>query len=78
LSGWESVVIYFGLTDLVPLVERAYAAERMFERTVGDFDRDLAYARVPPVCPFEFAPSIRGGKVKSPARAHMTRSSSTE
>ena len=26
----------------------------------------------------EFAPSIRGGKVKSPARAHMTRSSSTE
>jgi hypothetical protein len=25
-----------------------------------------------------FAPSIRGGKVKSPARAHMTRSSSTE
>ena len=26
----------------------------------------------------EFAPSIRGGKVKSPAWAHMTRSSSTE
>jgi hypothetical protein len=26
----------------------------------------------------EFAPSIRGGKVKSPAQAHMTRSSSTE
>jgi len=26
----------------------------------------------------EFAPSIRGGNVKSPARAHMTRSSSTE
>jgi hypothetical protein len=26
----------------------------------------------------EFAPSIRWGKVKSPARAHMTRSSSTE
>ena len=26
----------------------------------------------------EFAPSIRGGKVKSPARAHITRSSSTE
>jgi hypothetical protein len=31
-SGWwESVIIYFGLTDLVPLVERAHAAERMFE-----------------------------------------------
>ena len=28
--------------------------------------------------PHEFAPSIRGGKVKSPARAHMARSSSTE
>ena len=28
--------------------------------------------------PHEFAPSIRGGNVKSPARAHMTRSSSTE
>jgi hypothetical protein len=26
----------------------------------------------------EFAPSIRGGMVKNPARAHMTRSSSTE
>ena len=26
----------------------------------------------------EFAPSIQGGKVKSPARARMTRSSSTE
>ena len=26
----------------------------------------------------EFARSIRGGEVKSPARAHMTRSSSTE
>ena len=28
--------------------------------------------------PHEFAPSIRGGNVKSPARAHMTRSSLTE
>jgi hypothetical protein len=41
-SGWESVIIYFGLTDLVPLVERAHAAERMFERTMGDFNRDWA------------------------------------
>jgi hypothetical protein len=47
-SGWESVIIYFGLTDLVPLVERAHAAERMFERTMGDFNRDWAYARALP------------------------------
>jgi hypothetical protein len=52
-SGWESVIVYFGLTDLVPLVERAHAAERMFERTMGDFNRDWAYARAHPECPFE-------------------------
>ena len=40
-SGSESVIIYFGLTDLVPLVERAHAAERMFERTMGDFQQRL-------------------------------------
>ena len=55
-SGWESVIIYFGLTDLVPLVERAHAAERMFERTMGDFNRDWAYARAHPECPFEGDP----------------------
>ena len=55
-SGWESVIIYFGLTDLVPLVERAQAAERMFERTMGDFNRDWAYARAHPECPFEGDP----------------------
>jgi hypothetical protein len=55
-SGWESVIIYFGLTDLVPFVERAHAAERMFERTMGDFNRDWAYARAHPECPFEGDP----------------------
>jgi hypothetical protein len=55
-SGWESVIVYFGLTDLVPLVERAHAAERMFERTMGDFNRDWAYARAHPECPFEGDP----------------------
>jgi hypothetical protein len=55
-SGWESVIIYFGLTDLVPLVERAHAAERMFERTMGDFNGDWAYARAHPECPFEGDP----------------------
>ena len=55
-SGWESVIIYFGLTDLVPLVERAHAAERMFERTMGDFNRNWAYACAHPECPFEGDP----------------------
>lgn len=55
-SGWESVIIYFGLTDLVPLVERAHAAERMFERTMDDFNRDWAYARAHPGYPFEGDP----------------------
>jgi len=52
-SGWESVIIYFGLTDLVPLVERAHAAQRMFQRTVDHFKREWAYARAHPECPFE-------------------------
>jgi hypothetical protein len=55
-SGWESVIIYFGLTDLIPLVARAHAAERMFERTMDDFNRDWAYARAHPECPFEGGP----------------------
>ena len=50
-SGWEFVIIYFGLTDLVPLVERAHAVERMLERTMGDFNRDWAYARAHPRVP---------------------------
>ena len=55
-SGWESIIIYFGLTDLEPFVERAHAAERIFERTMGDFNRDWAYARAHPECPFEGDP----------------------
>jgi hypothetical protein len=55
-AGWESVIIYFGLTGLVPLVERAHAAERMCERTMGDFNRDWAYACAHPECPFEGDP----------------------
>jgi hypothetical protein len=55
-SGWESVIIYFGLTDLAPLVGRAHAAERMFERTMGDFNRDWAYARAHPGRRFEGDP----------------------
>jgi hypothetical protein len=56
-SGWESVIIYFGLTDLVPLVERAHADERMFERTMDDFHRNWAYARAHPESPARAIPS---------------------
>ena len=41
-------------------------------------DRDIASEKAHNEGPHEFAPSIRGGNVKSPARAHMARSSSTE
>ena len=51
-SGWESIIIYFGFTELVPLVERAHAAERMFERTMDNFNKEWAYARAHPECPF--------------------------
>ena len=44
---------------------------------VGRKDRDCASEKAHDEGPHEFTPSIRG-KVKSPARAHMTRSSSTE
>ena len=57
-SGWESVIIYFGLTDLVPLVERAHEGERMFERTIDDFHREWAYARANPDCPFKGDPIV--------------------
>jgi hypothetical protein len=60
-------------------------AESMDDRThepgalVGRKDRDRASDKTHnDEGSHEFAPSIRGGKVKSPARAHMTRSSSTE
>jgi hypothetical protein len=52
-SGWESVIIYFGFADLVPLVERAHATQRMFQRTIDDFNREWADARVHPDCPFK-------------------------
>jgi hypothetical protein len=42
--------------DLVPLVERAHEAERMFERTMDDFNKDWTYARAHPECPFEGDP----------------------
>jgi hypothetical protein len=59
-------------------------AESMDDRThepgalVGREDRDRASGKAHnDESPHEFTPSIRG-KVKSPARAHMARNSSTE
>jgi Protein of unknown function (DUF1186) len=52
-DGWESVIIYFGLEDFVPLVERAHAEKRMqLERTIDHFHRDWDYARAHPESPF--------------------------
>ena len=57
-----------------PMDDRAYEPGAL----VGRKDRDRATDKTRnDEGSQEFAPSIRG-KVKSPARAHMTRSSSTE
>ena len=60
-------------------------AESMHDRAhepgalVGGKDRDHATDQADnDKGSHEFAPSIREGRVKRPARAHMTRSSSTE
>jgi hypothetical protein len=58
-----------------PMDDRAHEPSAL----VGCEDRDRASDKTHnDEGSHEFAPSIRGGKVKSPARAQMTRSSSTE
>jgi hypothetical protein len=58
-----------------PMNDRAHESGAL----VGREDRDRASDKTHnDEDSHEFAPSVRGGKVKSPARAHMTRSSSTE
>lgn len=49
--GWEAVIIYFGLDDLVPLVEKAHAVERIPGETVEEFRENYAYARAHPEDP---------------------------
>ena len=57
-----------------PMNDRAHESGAL----VGREDRDRASDKAHnDEGPHEFAPSIRG-KVKSPARAHMARNSSTE
>jgi Protein of unknown function (DUF1186) len=55
-SGWESVIIYFGFENLAPLVERAHAKKFIAQRNLDDFNREWAYARAHPECPFEGDP----------------------
>jgi hypothetical protein len=58
-----------------PMDDRAHEPGALVWRKDRDRASDKAHNDEGP---HEFAPSIRGGKVKSPARAHMTRNSSTE
>jgi hypothetical protein len=51
--GWEAVIIYFGLDDLIPLVEQAHAVQRIRDRTIEDFRADYAYARAHPDQPIK-------------------------
>lgn len=51
--GWEEVIIYFGLEDLIPLVEKAHAAQFIRDRTIEDFCADYAYARAHPEQPLK-------------------------
>jgi len=59
-AGWEGVVIYFGLEDLVPLVEHAHAVQRIRDGTIEELRGKFAYALAHPghplerdeVCPF--------------------------
>jgi hypothetical protein len=58
-AGWEEGIIYFGLDDLTPLVERAHAVERIQDGTIEEFHEKFAYARAHPDKPFkmdEFRP----------------------
>ncbi|MCW2319011.1 hypothetical protein M2322_004580 [Rhodoblastus acidophilus] len=51
--GWEQVIIYFGLDELIPLVERAHKAEWILEGTIEEFRERWAYARAHPEAPIE-------------------------
>ena len=42
--GWEEVIIYFGLKDLTPLVERAHPVQRIRDGTVEEFRGKFGHA----------------------------------
>jgi hypothetical protein len=52
-AGWEEVIIYFGLEDLTPLVERAHAVQRIRDGTIEEFRRKFAYLLAHPGHPLE-------------------------
>ena len=43
-AGWEEVILYFGLEDLTPLVERAHAVRRIRDGTVEESRRKFAWS----------------------------------
>ena len=55
-ADWEEVIIYFGLADLTPLVERAHAVARIVDGTIEEFREKFAYARAHPNEPFRNDP----------------------
>jgi hypothetical protein len=57
-GGWEEVIIFFGLDDLIPLVEKAHAVERIRDRTIEDFREQYAYARAHPDEPIQDEPAV--------------------
>jgi hypothetical protein len=71
----------YAMSNLAPdppaesMDDRAHEPAALFGRKDRDRASDKAHNDEGS---HEFAPSIRGGKVKSPARAHMARNSSTE
>jgi hypothetical protein len=68
-QGWEMVIIYFGLTDLVPRVARARAAERIRDRTLANFHADWAVARAHPENPLPNDPVFAFGSFLVEAEA---------
>jgi hypothetical protein len=52
-GGWEEVIIYFGLEDLTPLVERAHAVQRIRDGTIEEFRGKFAYSLAHPGHPLE-------------------------
>jgi hypothetical protein len=50
-AGWEEFILYFGLEDLTPLVERAHAVQRIRDGTIEEFRRKFAWSLAHPEHP---------------------------
>ncbi len=49
--GWEKLISRLAMTELAPLVRKAYEAELLVESTYEEFQRDLEYAIAHPDAP---------------------------